>query len=345
MVMRDSRGLQARLTACSPVLHALGAAVRYTERVTTAMKRINLLAVALAAAAAPLVLVLSAKADLAQMNDGAPFVIIKSNGGQITVRPGEPEGVVRVPGNAPGVQMNRFMVNREQYGKFTVPGFRGGRPGPFGRPGFIIPPRQVSLPLREGPHGVSIQNPGGDLPVSVPNRVEAMVINAGASPVLMEQTRGPYGIVGQNDVTLHGVSGQGFVRTSGNIDVRNPAGRIRIDQVAAGRITLQSGPALDWAQINSLNGDVDWVFNGGGGGPYRITTGSGAVRIFVRPGVGASIEAFSSDGTVTSTVDPSMVNVTAAQPHSLSLTVGGGGPQIIVVSTSGNITISSLVTP
>lgn len=340
--MREfSTPFQARFIARSPALHAVGAVVRYIGCVIAAMKRTNFLALALAAGAAPLMVVLSAKADLAQMTDGAPFVVIRSHGGQITVRPGEPEGVVRVPGNAPGVQMNRFNVDRQNYGKITVPGFQGGGRRPFGK-GFNIPMRQFNVPnLREGPHGISIQNPGGDLPVNVPNRVEAMMIDAGASPVLMEQTRGPYGIVGQGDVTLHGVSGAGFVRTSGNIDVRNPAGGMRLDQIASGHVAVVSGPELERAQVNSIDGEVDWTFNGVGSGPYRVTSSTGPVKIFVRQGVSASIEAFSEQGTVTSTVDPAMANVLAAHPHSVSLTVGGGGPQIIVLSSSGNITIAT----
>jgi hypothetical protein len=307
------------------------------------MKRFNYLAVAFGAGAALSLLVLSAKADSAQMNDGAPLIVIKSNGGPISVHPSEPDGMVRVPGNAPGVQMNRFMVNREGWGKLTVPGFQAERgPGRPGRLGFSIPPRQINLPnLREGPHGVQIVNPGGELPVGVPNRFEAMFINAGASPVLMEQTRGPYAIVGQNDVTLHGVTGQGLVHTSGNIDVRNPSGRMRIDQIAGGRVVLQSGPTLDAVQINSVNGDVEWTINGVGGGPYRINCGSGLVKILVRPGVGANIIGDSLYGSVVSYVDPAMANVLLARPHAVSLIVGGGGPQIIVHSQSGNIVIAT----
>ena len=310
------------------------------------MKHFNFLAWLIAAGAAPLFLVLSAKADLAQMNDGAPFVIIRSNGGQITVRPTEPDGIVRVPGNAPGVQMNRFMVSRDNVGKFTIPGFRGtcARPGlRGGRPGpCFIPPRQINLPnLREGPHGVSIDNPGGDLPVSVPQRFEAMFIQAGNSPVLMEQTHGRYGIVGQNDISLHDVAGLGWVRTSGNIDVRNPQGGIQIDQLAGGKVVLQSGAALAGTIINSINGDVEWTINGLGNGPYRIISGSGLVRILVRPGVGANITAQSDTGQVVSYVDPAMANILLARPHALSLVVGGGGPQITVMSASGNVVIAT----
>jgi hypothetical protein len=307
------------------------------------MKRFNLLALALGAGAALLLLVLSAKADLAQTNDGAPFVIVKSSGGQITVRPSEPEGMVRVPGSAPGVQMSRFNVKAESYGTFSLPGLAGaGHPGRRPGRGFNIPAQQFTLRnLHEGPHGVQIDNAGSDLPVGVPNRFEAMVINAGPSPVLMEQTHGPYAIVGQSDVTLHGVTGNGMVRTSGNVEVRNPAGRMRIDEIAGGRVVLQSSSTLDAARINSVSGDVEWTVNGVGGGPYYVSGGTGLIKILVRPGVGANISAFSLGGSVANYVDPAMGNVTLARPHAVSLTVGGGGPQIVVQSESGNIVIAT----
>lgn len=306
------------------------------------MKRFNFLATALGAAAAPLFLMLSAKADLAQMNDGAPLILIKSNSGQITVRPSEPNGMVRVPGNAPGVQMSRFNVSREAHGKFVLPQLRGGgRPLGVGVRPFNIPQRQFNVPnLQEGPHGVQIDNPGGDLPVGVPNRFEGMVINAGASPVLMEQTRGPYLIVGQGDVTLHDVGGFGWVRTSGNVDVRNPAGGMGVEEVGSGHISIQSGPSLDRALIVSANGDVDWTINGVGGGPYRVRAGNGLVKIFVRPGVGANIVATSIGGSVVSYLDPAVANVTLARPHSVSLVVGGGGAQITVDNAYGNVIIA-----
>ena len=307
------------------------------------MKRFNFLATALGAAAAPLFLVLSAKADLAQMNDGAPLIFIKSNGGQISVHPSEPNGMVRVPGNAPGVQMNRFNVNRETHGKFVLPPIKGGGGGrPFGGPRpFNIPQRQFNVPnVRDGPHGVQIDNPGGDLPVGVPNRFEGMVINAGVSPVLMEQTRGPYLIVGQGDVTLHDVGGQGWVRTSGNVEVRGPAGGMGVEQTGAGRVSMQSGSSLERALIVSANGDVDWTFNGVGGGPYRIRAGTGLVKIFVRPGVGANIDATSIGGSVVSYLDPSVANITLARPHAVSLVVGGGGAQITVENAYGNVVIA-----
>jgi hypothetical protein len=307
------------------------------------MKRFNFLAMALGAGAAPLLLVLSAKADLAQMNDGAPLIFIKSNGGQITVHPGAPDGMVRVPGNAPGVQMNRFNVNRDAHGKFVLPQIRGAGVRPFAggpRP-FNIPQRQFTVPnLREGPHGVQIDNPGGDLPVGVPTRFEGMVINAGASPVLMEQTRGPYLIVGQSDVTLHGVAGNGWVRTSGNVEVRNPMGAMGLEETGAGRISMQSGPALERAVIVSANGDIEWTINGVGGGPYRIRAGTGLVKIFVRAGVGANIDATSTGGSVVSYLDPTVANVTLARPHAVSLIVGGGGAQITVESAYGNVVIA-----
>jgi hypothetical protein len=323
------------------------------------MRRINFLAIALGVLAAPLAVVLSAKADLAQLNDGAPLTVINSTGGRITVHPGEPDGLVRVPNNAPGVQMSRFNVNPQTMGSICVPrpqafsaqrppaafenkrGFHPPAPNPNLNPNLNANPncRVTHLPLREGPHGVAINNPGSDLEVSVPSRFELMYIKANASPVLMERTRGPFIITGQNDVTLHGVAGMGYVQTAGNVDVRNPAGILGV-ATSVGRISVASGPALERLQLFSQSGDIDWTIAGVGGGPYRLELGSGAARIYVRPGVGANIDATSIGGSVVNLLDPSVASVGFSGPHAVAMTVGGGGAQIVVHSQNGSITIA-----
>jgi hypothetical protein len=308
------------------------------------MKRLNLIAIALAVLAAPLVIVLSAKADLAQLNDGAPVTVIKSSGGRIYVHPGEPDGVVRIPGNPAGVQMNRFNVDPQTMSTLCFPrpqafavrrGIRGGGAA-AGNAGGCTPHK---LPLREGPHGVTINNPGSDIEVGVPNRVELMYIQGGASPVTIERTRGPFFITGQGDVTLRDVVGQGAVLTQGNIDARNPQGVFTGGSVN-GRIALTSGAPLDRAQLYARFGEIDWTIEGLGNGPYRVQTDSATARIFVRPGVGANIDATSDGGTVTNQLPPSAADVGFAGAHAVSLTVNGGGPQITIHSKSGNIIIA-----
>jgi len=337
----SSRPVHAGLMRCAPPHGKVkGGGARGFFSPTT-MKRINFTAIALGALAAPLFIVLSAKADLGQLNDGAPVTVIKSTGGRITIHSGEPDGMVRVPGNAPGVQMNRFNVNPQTMGTFCVPrpALFNPRHGtrPLGQQSGGCTPR--ALPLREGPHGVSITNPGSDLEVGVPNRVELMYVQAGASPVLMERTRGPYIIIGENDVALHSVAGMGWVQTQGNVEVRNPQGNMGV-ATGAGRITVWSGPQLERAQFFSQSGDIEWTIAGVGGGPYRIVLGSGSARIYVRPGVGANIDATSDAGTVVNMLDPSVAAVSLSRQHALSMTVGGGGAQIIIYSREGNITIA-----
>ena len=310
----------------------------------TFMKRFNHLAIAVAALAAPLLIVLSAKADLAQLNDGAPVVRIQSNGGRILVRPGEPDGVVRIPGNAPGVQMNRFDVPAQA--SVCVPRPQALMPRRGVRPG--APPQQQpacvphNFNLRPGPHGVAINNPGSDIEVGVPNRTELMYIQGGASPVTMERTRGPYYIQGRGDVALHGVAGAGTVLTLGNIDARNPAGNL-VAGTLNGHITLFSNAALDRATLVAREtGDIDWTIEGVGGGPYQVHLGSGAAHIFVGPGVGANIVAQSDLGIVTNLLDPSTTDIGSSRPHAVAMSVNGGGPQIIITSQAGNVTIAPL---
>jgi hypothetical protein len=320
---------------------------------SSVMKRLNHYAIALGALAAPLVLVLSAKADLAQMNDGAPVMVITSSGGRISVHPGEPDGVVRIPGNPPGVQMSRFNVNPQTMSSYILPKPSGEalcrRQGPHGRQYFVpcgaggaqprVTPVQVRIPnLREGPHGVNITNPGGDLEVGVPTRMEMMLIKAGASPVSLDRTRGPYAVFGQNDVTMRSVSGNGWVVTQGNVDARDLSGFPHIIS-SMGRISVQSGPAMDRAIFYSRDGSVEWTINGVGGGPYRVELGTASARIYVRPGIGMNIDATSDSGVVVNSLDPSTISVGFAGQHAVSMTVGGGGPQITVHSQSGNVAI------
>lgn len=307
----------------------------------TFMKRFNHLAIALAALAAPLLIVLSAKADLAQLNDGAPVMRIESTGGRILVHPGEPDGMVRIPGNPPGVQMNRFDVPAQA--SVCVPRPQAMMPRRGGRPG-LAPQQAGCVPhtfnLRPGPHGVSINNPGSDIEVGVPNRVELMYIKAGASPVTMERTRGPFFITGQSDVALHGVAGAGTVLTLGNIDARNPAGNLTAGTLN-GHIMLVSNAALDKATLVARDaGDIDWTIEGVGGGPYRLQLGSGTAHVYVRPGVGVNINATSVGGVVSNSLDPSVAEVGFAGLHAATLTVGGGGAQITVYSQSGNIIVA-----
>ena len=320
------------------------------------MNRLNRLAAVLSIAAASLGVALPASADLSQLNDGAPLLLIKSNGGLLSVRPGEPDGIVRIPGNPQGVRMDRFNVNVHSSGSWILPplhcagsmrhasthghGSRAGLAEPSGRP--CGGPVRIPLPssFREGPHGVAITNPGGDLSVGVPTRFEAMVVNAGASPVVVERTRGPFIISGDNDVTLRGVTGRGWVRsTRGAVDVRGQAGSMRID-TDSGPITLQTGAAFGAAQVSSTSGDITWTLNSAGAGPYRVSAGSGTVRILVRPGVSANIDAVSENGFVINNLPSAAATVLLSRPHAVSLTVGGGGAQMTVQSVDGIVLIA-----
>ena len=321
----------------------------------TTMNRLNLITAVLAIAASVAV-ALPASADLSQLNDGAPLLLIKSNGGQLSVRPGEPDGMVRIPGNPQGVRMDRFNVNANTSSSWVLPPLRcagtmgGGQAyarssraafnAPNGRP--CGGPVRIPLPrgFREGPHGVAITNPGGDLSVGVPTRFEAMVVNAGSSPVVVERTRGPFIISGDNDVTLRGVTGRGWVRsTRGAVEIRGPAGSMSID-TDSGPITLRTGPAFAAAQVSSTSGDITWTLNGTGTGPYRVSAGGGTVRIFVRPGVSANIDAESENGFVINNLAPAAANVLLSRPHAVSLTVGGGGAQMTVHSVDGIVLIA-----
>jgi hypothetical protein len=135
------------------------------------------------------------------------------------------------------------------------------------------------------------------------------------------------------------VAGMGWVQTQGNVEVRNPQGNMGV-VTGAGRISVWSGTQLERAQFFSQSGDIEWTISGVSTGPYRVQLGSGSARIHVCPGVAASLAATSTGGTVVNMLDPTVANVGFSGPHAVSMTVGGGGAQIIVNSREGNITIA-----
>jgi hypothetical protein len=305
------------------------------------MKRTQLFASLLAAAAAVATVLMCANADLARLTDGPPVLKIHSTGGTITVTQGDFPGV-RVPGNPAGVHISRFLVSRQALGRVVLPRQIGGRNTAGGPRGFALPMRNFNVPgIRDGAHGVALDNAGGDMNVEVPNRVEAMYIDAGPSPVVLDRVSGPFIVVSDaGDVTLRNVTGHGFVRTiNGNIDVRGTGGNVHIE-TAFGRVTMQSAGGLDHGDIIDLHGDVDWTFNGVGQGAYRIFSGDGVVRVLLRPNIGATVDAQSDTGSVTNLFDPGAADVRFARPHALSIAVGGGGAQITVHSRGGTVVVA-----
>ncbi|HXM17513.1 MAG TPA: hypothetical protein VN934_01740 [Candidatus Tumulicola sp.] len=306
------------------------------------MKHSQILASLLAAAATVTTVLVSANADLARLTDGPPVVTIHSKGsGAITITPGD-FGGVRVPGNPPGVQISRFNVSRQAVGRIVLPRQMGRNRSSAGPRFFTLPGRNFNLPgVRDGAHGIALENSGGDMNVEVPNHVEALLINAGASPVTLDRVGGPFVIVSDSgDVTLRNVTGHGLVRTiSGNVDVRGFSGNVHIE-TAFGRVTMQSSAGLDHAEVVDLRGDVDWTFNGVGAGAYRIFSGQGLVKVTLRPGIGATVDAQSDGGTVTNYFDPSAADIRFLRPHALSLAVGGGGAQITVHSKNGSVVVA-----
>jgi hypothetical protein len=310
------------------------------------MQRTKIYAAILGAAAAVASVLFCANADLARLTDGPPVVTINSKGtGTITVTSGDFAGV-RVPGNPAGVQISRFRVTRQQMGRIVLPSQMNATGGGGRRP-LMLRARNFALPgVRDGAHGVALESAGAGMNVQVPGRVEALLINAGPSPVVLDHVSGPFVIVSDTgDVTLRNVTGRGFIRTtSGNVDIRGATGNVHVETVS-GRVTMQSAAGLERAEVVDLQGDVDWTFNGIGAGAYRVFNGQGLVRVTLRPAVGATLDAQSDEGTVANYFDAGQADIRFARPHAVSLSLGGGGAQITVHSRSGTVVVAPASQP
>jgi Putative adhesin len=284
-----------------------------------------------------------ALADDAQGN-GAPVLMIHSTGGTIHLYSVGGGGVHVQPGAAG----QRIGITRFTPGQFAqgpmLPAQQVCRG--FGRRVrcFRLPARQFSVPpALYNSQGFHVENPGGDMSIGVPQHVGAVFINAEQGNVEVEKLRGPFIIQASNgDVHLKNVFGRGLIRTtSGNITLQGVGGDVHL--VTGGGAITVFGSSATKADVQSQSGPITWRFAKVGNGPYKFASEQGAIHLQFLPGVAAQVDAQSDNGNVYNMLPG--VNPVAAQQHALSVPINGGGPEITVTSTSGDITIEQLSTP
>src|SRR5579872_139449 len=291
------------------------------------------------AVAAVMLFGLAAMADTTVAPNGLPIVTVHSTGGTVTIAASDDDNV-RVQSPIPNLRIAHFAVPQGGRSRIMLPGAQRRL---FGRQGwrtFQMPPRQVWVPnLNRPSDGISIENPGTDITVSVPKRTGALYINAEAGDVVIQKYRGPFLIVADGGaVRVANLVGRGIIRTiSGNIDLVGIGGDIHI-QTATGNI-VGRGIFADRADVTSQGGSIDWRFARVGAGAYRFQSTDAPIRLSFRPGVAALVDAQSNGGSVQQTFDPSQAQVRFSNPHALSLAVNGGGSEITVTSMSGDITV------
>lgn len=288
-----------------------------------------------------------ARADDMVGTSTPPVLTIHSTGGAITITPSD-DGNVRVTsGAAQRVRLSRFSPDRLGNTSIMLPERSVRIPMGRGFRTYHLPARQFNVPMaRFGSEGVNVENPGGDMSITVPRRVGAIFVNAESGNVAIEKLRGPYIISASGgDVNMRNVVGRGLIRTTaGNITLGGVGGDVHV-QTASGAVTVFASYA-ERADVTTENGPITWRFARLGDGAYRFHSNQGAIHLGFRPGVAAQVDAQSDGGSVQNlfagSPDASAAVVRASSPHALSLTVNGGGPQITATSTSGDISVEPI---
>jgi hypothetical protein len=284
------------------------------------------LAASLAAALLSTALCVStARADQSLQVGSAPLVVVRSAGGHVTVVRGD-QGSVSVTGLS--ATATPFQLSQANQGRMVLP---GGMGLPTRR--FTLPPEVLNAP------GVRVDNPaGGDITVSVPQRVAAILVRADTGDVSMTGIRGPYVIVAsQGNVDASRLFGTGRIRTTaGHVNLSGIGGNVTVE-TTFGTVTGR-GIYAERAQVTTQGGDIDWSVFKLGSGPYRFSSGAGAVRLGLFRGLAATIDAQSAQGLVTNRFG-SAAAVRFRTQHAMSMMLGGGGPEITAASQSGKVDV------
>lgn len=268
----------------------------------------------------------AARADQSQPVASAPLVVIRSAGGHVTVVRGD-DAAVSVTGAS--ATATPFRLSQANQGHMVLP---GGMGLPARR--FTLPPEVVNAP------GVRVDNPigGGDITVTVPQRVAAILVRADTGDVTVTGIRGPYVIIAtQGNVDASRVFGTGRIRTTaGHVNLTGVGGNVTVE-TTFGTVTGR-GIYAERAQVTTQGGDIDWSVFKLGSGPYRFSSGAGAVHLGLFRGLAATIDAQSAQGSVTNRFGPG-ATVRFRSQHAMSMMLGGGGPEITAASQSGRVDV------
>ncbi len=310
-------------------------------------------AVLLAAMLAPLsgALPRAALADDVVATQTPPVLTVHSTGGTITITSSD-DAAVRVTSGpaAQQIRVNRFDPSQMGTARIMLPERFVRRPYGHGYRVYRLPARQFNVPMgRFGSEGVNVENPGGDMSIAIPKHVGAVFINADAGNVAIEKMRGPFIISATGgEVRMTDVVGRGLVRTTtGDVTLGGVGGDMHV-QTASGTVTVY-GSSANSVDVQTDNGPITWRFARCGTGVYRFHSNGGSIRLGFRAGAAAQVDAQSDTGTVQTLFPGSPGTGTAvvnqSSQHALSMAVNGGGPEITVTTTSGDITLEPVSEP
>jgi hypothetical protein len=189
------------------------------------------------------------------------------------------------------------------------------------------------LPLRVVPLAITVWAPTRS----------RLAVRVGAGDVRASGRAGWAGVrTGSGNATLDGVEGDADVTTgSGAIDLGPVTGRARLRTGSGGiRVATTGGPTeiktgSGDIVLGEVNGDVrvrsgsgDVTVSDARSGDLQITTGSGAVRIGVHPGVGAELDLVSGSGKARSELD--VAGVAPQKPAAVAVRGRTGSGDVLV---------------
>jgi Toastrack DUF4097 len=293
----------------------------------------------------------AALADDTVSTQTPPVLTVHSTGGTITLVPGDESGVRVISGGGnQRARINRFDPSQMGTTHIMLPEQFVRQPYGHGYRMYRLPARQFAIPMaRFGSEGVNVENPGGDTSIAVPRRMGAVFINAERGNVNIQRMHAPFIINATGgEVRMINVGGRGLIRTTtGNVILGGVGGDLHV-QTVSGAVTVY-GSAANSVDVQTDNGPIYYRFARCGNGVYRFHSKDGAIRLGFRPEAAAQVDAQSDTGTVqnlfATTPGVGTASVTQSSTHALSMAINGGGPEITVTTTSGDISIEPVTDP
>jgi len=207
-------------------------------------------------------------------------------------------------------------------------------------------PRQYNVDLKTAGGSISVD----DLQGKVRSRTSGGSLKFG-------DIEGPvHGRTSGGSITLKGCEGEADVKTSGGsitvgqvsgpVQAHTSGGSIRIDRAAGDVVAETSGGSI---RVDEVFGSINAGTSGGSvtaritrqpGADCRLTTSGGSVTVHMSGDVRADIDASTSGGRVISELDVEIEG--ERKKKSLRGELNGGGPEIYLRTSGGNIYLKSL---
>ncbi|NIH84294.1 DUF4097 family beta strand repeat-containing protein [Amycolatopsis granulosa] len=185
-----------------------------------------------------------------------------------------------------------------------------------------LPLRNIPLAITViAPAGTTVETRAGSADVTVTGPAGRVDLATGAGEIRLDRTEGA--------ATVR--SGSGAIRlgpTLAGLQLRTGSGAVEVASLS-GSATLATGTADVWlgtvsGSVLARSGSGDVTVAEAAGGNLELVTGSGDVRVGVRPGVTAEVDLTASAGTVSSELDVSLERPDGEVPLNVRARTGSG---------------------